>query len=182
MKTMQYNNTGDRNFSFLVCPVPLRQQPVFQYRELTERSFFRWVTLTNSVYGTKLSVVWSTGVLFSLYGLTIQSESGITLADILWSTIVGEFAVFACLLKLYLAWNYVHSRLMNQEITYKVPRERKIAVWQKSQSIAMRDYLIARFQVRQLLERIRHTVLSILFLFGINSLVLFLITNSQSIL
>lgn len=180
MKTMQHNNADDKNFSLTICPVPLRQQPVFQYRELRERSFFRWAILNTPMYSTKLSVVWATGFMLTLYAVTIQSKQyRISLSNIMWGAIVGEFAVFGCLLKLYAAWNYVHSRLIDQKIAYEVPRENKVAIWQKSQLMIVRDYLIARFQVRHLLERIKHTISLILFLFGIKLSILFLIANPQ---
>ena len=180
MKTMQYNDVDDKNFSFMICPVPLRQQPVFQYWKLKEKSFFRWATLTTLMYSTKLSVIWGSGFLFALYTVTIQSKQyGITLPNILWGAIVGEFAVFGCLLKLYTAWNYVHSRLIDRKIAYKVPKEEKIAVWQKSQLMMMRDSLIARFQVGYILKRIKQTILLVLLLFGMKLIILFLINNSQ---
>ena len=182
---MQHNNAGDRDFSFMICPIPSRQQPVIQYQRLKEKRFFRWAILTHSVYSTKLLAVWVTGVLVCLYAINIDSPKyeGISVVDLLWCAIIGELAVLCCLTKLYTAWRYVYSRLINSEIVYKIPRAKavKVAVWQKSRLFMMRDTLVARFQVKHILKRIEQTLLSVLLLFGINIIILFLVTNPQSV-
>lgn len=182
---MQHNNAGDRDFSSVICPVPLRQQPVIQYQRLKEKRFFRWAILTHSIYSTKLLAVWVTGVLLCLYAINIDSSKygRVSVIDLLRCAVVGKLAVLCCLLKLYTAWRSVYSRLTNSEIVYKIPRVKtvKVAVWQKSQLFMMRDALIARFQVKHILKRIEQTLLSILLLFGINLVILFIVTNSQSI-
>ena len=182
---MQHNNAGDRDFSFMICPVPLRQQPVIQYRRLKEKRFFRWAILTRSVYNTKLLAVWVTGVLLCLYAVNINSPQHgvISVVDLLWSAIVGKLALLCCLLKLYAAWRYVYSRLINSEIVYKILKAEtvKVVVWQKSQLFMTRDALVARFQVKHILKRIEQTLLSVLLLFSINIIILFLVTNAQFI-
>ena len=179
---MQHNNAGDRDFSFVICPVPLRQQPIIQYQRLKEKRFFRWAILTHSVYSTKLLAVWVTGVLVCLYAININypKYGGISVVDLLRCAIVGKLAVLCCLTKLYAAWRYVYLRLINSEIVYKIPTKAvKVTVWQKSQLFMMRDALIARFQVKHILKRMEQTLLSVLLLFGINLVILFLVTNPQ---
>ena len=177
MKTMQHDN-ADRKYSFWLCPVPLRQQPVNQYRELRERNFFRWVVLDRPIYCTKLLAVWITGMLLTLYAITIRSDrSGITVSDFLGSAIAGEVAVLFSVIMLYAAWNYVHSRLISLKINYKISSG-EFQSWRKPKSVLMRDSLVARFQVRPILERIKQTIIFSLLLFMVNLLTLFLVINS----
>lgn len=116
-------------------------------------------------------------MLLTLYAITIKSNQyGITLANFLWGSTLGEVAVLFSLIKLYAAWNYVHSRLISLKVNYKISSG-EFQLWHKPKSVLMRDSLVARFQVRPILQRIKQTIIFILLLFIVNLLTLFLVIN-----
>ena len=173
---MQHDNPDETSSTSLTCPVPTNQQPVYQYRILKDRKFFRWAVLNDSIYTSKLLSIWAIGLLLSLYATTVSSAMySITVSNLLWGAIAGNIAVILCVLKLYAVWYCVHSNLMNQKIVYEIAKLRKTAVWQKPELMAMRDWLIARFQIRPILQRLQRTILLLFFSFN---LLVFLLINS----
>ena len=87
---------------------------------------------------------------------------------------VGNTAVIFCILKLYAVWRCIYSGLIKQKIVYEIPRLRKATTWQKPQLMMIRDRLIARIQVRPILQRLKQTLLLLCFSFSF--LVLLLLT------
>ena len=171
---MQHNNLNGNNLTFL-SPVPINQQPVYQYRNLQEKKFFRWAVLNSSIYAAKLSAVWTVGFLFTLYAITISyRQYNIIIIDLLWGMTFGNIAVIFCLLKLYTVWLCIYSGLIKSKIVYEIPRLRKTTTWQKPQLMMLRDRLIARIQVRPILQRLKQTLL--LLCFSLSFLVLLLLT------
>ena len=178
---MQHNNPDERDLAFSSCPVPTKQLPVNEYRDLKESAFFRWATLKVSIYTAKLLSVWVTGLLIAEFFIAVISVShDIKYANFFWSPILGEIAVLLCLVQLYIGWNYVYFRLTNQKIAYKLLKSNKTTVWYKSKSILMRDRLVARFQVRPILKRIKETIFLVSLFLSINFLILSLFLNINS--
>ena len=176
---MKHNNRDERDLAFSSCPVPREQLPVNEYQDLKESVFFRWATLEGSIYSAKLLAVWIAGLLFATFFIIVVSvRHRINYTSFFWSPIVGEVAVLLCLIQLYTEWHYVYLRLMNQKIVYKTLQSSKNTVWYKSKPILMRDRLIARFQVRPVLKRIKETIFLVLLLSSSNFLILFLTINS----
>ena len=115
IEIMQYNNPDEKSLTFSICPIPINQQPVYQYRILKDRKFFRWATLSSSAYTGKLLAVWAIGLLFTLCAIVASpGHYGITVPDLLWGTIIGNLAVIFCALKLYAVWYCLHSGLVNR--------------------------------------------------------------------
>ena len=168
---MQNDNVDRSGFTFYTL-VPSEQIPVNEYRSLQESRFFRWATLERWKYATKLLAVWIAGFLFSTLVFATTSHN-LTLSDYLWSIIVGNIFVLLCLLKLYSAWHRVYSRLLVNKIDYNLKPQKTVA-WQKPKLMQYRDNLVARFQIRPVLQRLRQTmtsifiVLSLAFLFLID--------------
>lgn len=172
---MQNDNVDESGFT-VFTPVPSEQIPVNEYRSLQESRFFRWAILERWKYTTKLLAVWITGFLFStLFFATRSTIYNLALSDCLWSIVVAKTFVLICLLRLYTAWHYVYSRLLANEIDYK-SKQRKTAVWQKPKLMQKRDNLVARFQIKPVLQRLRQTTISIFICLSLAFL--FLIDNS----
>ncbi|MEL6163393.1 MAG: CGLD27 family protein [Cyanobacteria bacterium J06628_3] len=160
---------------FSICPVPRKQIPVNEYRDLKERMFFHWAILEDSKYAAKLLAVWVSGLLIAAFLIAGKSVSrNITYVGFYWSAILAKIAVLLCLMQLYTAWHYLYLRLMNQKIAYKLLESSKTAVWYKPESTLIRDRLIARFQVRPVLKRIKQTILLVLLFLILNFSILFL--------
>lgn len=176
---MKHNNADDRDFATFFCPVPIHKLPVNQYRNLKESKFSRWAVLERSKYTTKLLAVWISSLLLTMLVVAAKSVGyNTTLVNLVGSAIVADLAVLFCLIKLYTAWNYVHSRLIKQMIAYELSGSRKIAVWHKTELMLLRDRLIARYQIQPILKRIKQTMSLVSLFLSLNFLILFLIINS----
>ena len=174
MKIMQNDNVDESGFTFFT-PVPSEQIPVNEYRSLQESKFFRWAILERWKYTTKLLAVWITGFLFSTLVFSTRSTAyNLALSDCLWSIIIAKILVLVCLLRLYAAWHYVYSRLLVKKIDYT--KQQKTVVWQKPKLMQDRDNLVARFQIKPVLQRLRQTTISIFI--SLSLAFLFLIDNS----
>ena len=172
---MQNDNVDESGFTFFT-PVPSEQIPVNEYRSLQESRFFRWAILERWKYTTKLLAVWIAGFLFSALVFTTRSTAyNLALSDCLWSIIIANIFVLLSLMRLYAAWHYVYSRLLVNKIDYK-SKLKKTAVWEKPRLMQERDNLVARFQIRPVLQRLRQTITSIFL--ALSLAFLFLIENS----
>ena len=176
MKIMQNDNVDESGFTFFT-PVPSEQIPVNEYRSLQESRFFRWAILERWKYTTKLLAVWIAGFLFSALVFTTRSTAyNLALSDCLWSIIIANIFVLLSLMRLYAAWHYVYSRLLVNKIDYKISNPQKTIAWRKPKLIQERDNLVARFQIRPVLQRLRQTITSIFL--ALSLAFLFLIENS----
>ena len=173
---MQNDNVDKSGLTFF-SPVPSEQIPVNEYRSLQTSKFFRWAILKRWKYTTKLLAVWITGFLFStLVFATRYTGQDLALSDYLWSIIVANIFVLLCLLRLYIAWHHIYSRLLVNKINYQISQPLKTLAWQKPKLMQERDNLVARFQIRPVLHRLRQTTISIFI--SICLAFLFLIDNS----
>ena len=175
MKIMQNDNVDESGFTFFT-PVPSEQIPVNEYRSLQESRFFRWAVLERWKYTTKLLAVWIAGFLFSTLIFTTSTAYSLALSDCLWSIITAKIFVLLCLLRLYAAWHYVYSRLLVNKIDYQISTNPQRIAWQKPKLMQERDSLIARFQIKPVLQRLRQTTISIFITLCLTFL--FLINNS----
>lgn len=173
---MQNDNVDKSSFTSFT-PVPLEQIPVNEYRSLQKSKFFRWAILKSWKYTTKLLAVWITGFLFStLVFATRSTGHDLALSDYLRSIIIADIFVLLCLLRLYVAWHHIYSRLLINRIDYQISQSPKIVTWQKPKLMWERDNLVARFQIRPVLQRLRQTIISIFI--SLSLAFLFLIDNS----
>ena len=176
MKIMQNDNVDKSGLTFF-SPVPSEQIPVNEYQSLRESKFFRWAILKRWKYTTKLLAVWVAGFLFSTLVFANKSTgNNLTLSNYLWSIIIASIFVLFSLIRLYVAWHNVYSRLLASKIDYKILKPRKTVVWQKPRLMQYRDNLVARFQIRPVLHRLRQTMISIFI--SLSLAFLFLIDNS----
>ena len=174
MNIVQHNNENTN----AVCPIPLKQQPVREYWCLRDKRFFRWAILQRNKYITKLLAVWVSALLLVLFVVALRSPyRTLSYVDLLIGAIVAELAVLLALIRLYAAWQYIHSRLIHREIDYINLATNKTKIWRKSELVLARDILIARFQVRPILKRIGCSMLLLAVIAGSNFLILSITTN-----
>ena len=174
MKIVQHNN---ENID-AICLIPLEQQPVREYWRLRKRKFFRWAILSRSKYVTKLLAVWISVLLLVLFILALRSPYRVlSYSDFLIGAIIAELAVFLCLIGLYAAWQYIHSRLIYRKIDYKVLATKETKLWHKSELVLARDRLIARFQVRPIIKRISMSMVLLAVIASLNFFILFVTTS-----
>ncbi|GAB2290874.1 hypothetical protein Dimus_025139 [Dionaea muscipula] len=104
------------------CPVPVDQQPINEYQNLSTSLPFSWASDDASQYTTRLFV---TGLSFALLlGLPV-SWVGATgsildpLRLVLGSASTGLFVVTLAVVRMYLGWAYVGNRLLSATVEYE---------------------------------------------------------------
>jgi hypothetical protein len=141
--------------SNIFCPVPPEQQPVNEYQELAESSFFRWVTLPKRQFIFKFIWVW----VFSLFissPIAAASFSPLQtpLSFFLSSGLGASLFMAFFLIRLYLGWSYIGDRLRKTKIVYEESSWYDGQIWEKPLEFYRRDQLIFQYQVQPILKRL----------------------------
>lgn len=149
-----------------VCPVPLEQQPLEEYKSLRDSWFFRWATLGLWAYLKPLLVLWGVGWIFSSPVATVSFPASEQPLYFFLSAAAGAavFPIFA-LIQLYLGWFYVRNRLADESIVYEESGWYDGQTWNKPAEVIQRDRLIVTYQIGPLLKRLRYTFLVLLVCF-----------------
>jgi hypothetical protein len=144
------------------CPVPLEQQPIQQYEELQNSCFAGWAKLELPKYLRNLGWVWLIGSLLvspvAGASYTPSKHLGMFLLS---SVLGGEILLALVLLRLYLGWRYVQSRLSQETIVYEESGWYDGHSWTKTPEILARDRLIATYEIQPILRRLQQTGLGL---------------------
>lgn len=141
-----------------VCPVPEEQQPINEYQQLKESWLFQWPTYSLRQYITKMAWVWSLAWLITGPVAAASFAPKKHLGQFLLSGAAGATFILALiLLRLYLGWSYVRSRLKSTTVDYEESGWYDGQVWTKTPEILMRDRLLVTHQVEPILRRLKQT-------------------------
>ncbi|MGD1805847.1 CGLD27 family protein [Dapis sp. BLCC M126] len=155
-------------------PVPAEQQPANEYEELKNSWLFCWVTLERYDYLRKLVWVWAWSWLVSGPVAAASFSPEKYLVKFLLSGSAGASLILILfLLRLYLGWNYIRSRLANSKVFYEESGWYDGQTWLKTPAEIAKDRLILRYQVKPLLQRLRKTFYSFLFVIVIGGIIWF---------
>lgn len=140
------------------CPVPLEQQPLNEYKDLSQSWFYRWALLNLNHYWQKLACVW---------GLSWLISGPVSAASFLPRKHLGEFLLCGSagatlllslvLLRLYLGWWYVRDRLSRRTIFYEESGWYDGQTWEKPPEMLQQDLLVMNYQVQPILQRLQQT-------------------------
>ena len=147
-----------KDASVSICPVPQEQRPINEYQELKESWFFSWVTLNWPGYLAKLAWVWAWSCLVSV-PIAASSFAPVKYpAQFVLSGAAGAgFILGLALLRLYLGWFYVRSRLSNPTVVYEESGWYDCQFWPKTPEVLLQDQLIVNYQLEPILRRLRQT-------------------------
>jgi len=148
-----------KNSSLPVCPVPSEQLPLNQYEELRESWYFRWATLDFNLYTKKMVWLWA----WSLLIMAPVAAASFPIAKfpakfLLTSTGGGILIVILALLRLYLGWAHVSSRLADTAVVYEESGWYDGQIWTKPVEVLTRDRLVVSYQIQPLLKRMQATL------------------------
>jgi Conserved in the green lineage and diatoms 27 len=162
--------------SVSVCPVPSEQQPINEYQELKESWFYSWGTLEVGNYITKIAWVW---------GWSWVVAGPIAAASFAPMKAGGKFFLFGAaiagllmtlvLLRLYLGWWYVRSRLVNPTVFYEESGWYDGQTWVKPLEVLTRDRLLVTYQVQPILKRLVRTFAILAVVFSVGGIIWFLL-------
>jgi hypothetical protein len=148
----------------------LEQQPLNEYRDLQESWFFCWATLETSAYVKTIVWVWVWS--WAIAG-PVAAASFAPMRHPVQFLLIGAagatlFLTLA-LVRLYLGWFYIHSRLVNTTVFYEESGWYDGQAWSKPPEVLTQDRLITTYQVQPILKRLHKTfgVLGVLILSGI---------------
>ena len=149
-----------------VCPVPTEQQPLNEFLELKESGFFQWGLLELLPYLRRLLWLWMWG--WAIAGPVAASSFSPTrhLTQFLLLGAAGATLLPALnLVRLYLGWNYINSRLSSPTVFYEESGWYDGQSWTKPPQALTQDRLIVTYQVQPILKRIRRTLAALVFCF-----------------
>ncbi|MBF2056520.1 MAG: CGLD27 family protein [Cyanobacterium sp. T60_A2020_053] len=151
------------NKSSTFCPVPEEQQPVNEYQELSQSGFFRWVALPKWQFLRKLTKVWALSLFLTapIAAASFPPDEEL-IRFVIASAMGGGFFVALALIRLYLGWQHIGSRLLKTKIVYEESSWYDGQVWEKPLEIYNRDRLIFNYQVEPLLKRLQKSSLLLL--------------------
>jgi len=144
------------SFSRNICPVPFDQQPLNEFYALKNNCFFSFFgfKLRQYIYSLLCIICLST-CLFAPFIIVSINFS--------WNFfILNEFFCIISLLslvliRLYLGWSYILSRLFSATIFYEESGWYDGQIWIKTSEMLMKDRLIGTYYVLPLLQRIKWT-------------------------
>ena len=140
------------------CPVPLEQQPIYEYEQLKESWLFDWGILAVGHYIRKLAWVafWSLIVVIPL-SLSIFTPAKQPLEFAL-SSLIGISLLTALFLsRIYLGWQYVKDRLKSDRIFYEESGWYDGQTWLKPSAMLDRDRLVVSYEIEPILQRLHKT-------------------------
>jgi hypothetical protein len=150
------------NSSVPVCPVPAEQLPINEYQDLRESWFFKWATLSHVDYLKPLVLLW--GMSWFVVGpvAAVSFPPAKHFLQFSLSATAGACLIpFLTMLRLYLGWKYVQSRLLNKTIFYEESGWYDGQTWIKPEEVLQRDRLIVTYQIRPILARLKLTLVII---------------------
>lgn len=143
-----------------VCPVPLEQRPVNEFRELSESQYFRWATLKGWEFLKPLLVAFSATFLIS--APTAAASYPIPDYPLQWFLISAAGATlipFFLLIRLYLGWSYIKNRLLDTKIFYEESGWYDGQTWEKTPDFLNQDKLIVTYEVQPIIKRLQQALI-----------------------
>jgi hypothetical protein len=141
------------------CPVPFEQQPLNEYKELSNSWFFHWATLELSEYIKKLIWIWIWS--WAIAG-PVAAASFLPAKHLVQFLLMGaagsSLFLSLVLLRLYLGWSYIRSRLSNSTVFYEESGWYDGQTWSKPLEIQTQDRLVVTYQVQPVLNRLKQTL------------------------
>jgi hypothetical protein len=152
--------TGDfPGASAAPCPVPAAQRPLQQYQELRDSWFFAWPRHDLPGLLRPLALSW---LLVLPVTVLVSSGSWVLRHHPLQLLLAGAVAAILLptllLTRQWLGWRSIHQRLISERVEYEESGWYDGQVWEKPLSWRQQDLLVARHQVRPVLNRLRQAV------------------------
>ncbi|WP_320674562.1 CGLD27 family protein [Prochlorococcus sp. MIT 1341] len=135
------------------CPVPINQQPLEEYKELSESWFFSWPIKKRSGLYFSLFTSWLLILPINLiiFGSSFsQNQNLIRLC--LTSGVISIGLPILLLIRLLIGWDYVCKRLTSIEVEYEETGWQDGNCWKKPESWLQKDLLIAQHVVKPIIR------------------------------
>ncbi|KAF2304346.1 hypothetical protein GH714_030305 [Hevea brasiliensis] len=159
-----WQRNGSNTPSETECPVPLDQQPINEYQNLSTSFPFSWAADDFIEYSSRLFVVGAAFVFF--VGLPVAWFGSVRpelepLKPILAALSSGILVVSLAVVRMYLGWAYVGNRLLSATVEYEETGWYDGQIWVKTSEVLARDRLLGSFSVKPVLSRLKYTLLTL---------------------
>ncbi len=141
------------------CQVPPEQLPINEYQELSTSWFFRWGTLNLTGYLRTIVWVWGLGwIVAGPIAAASFAPGKYPLQFVLVGSAGASLLLALTLVRLYLGWFYIQSRLLSTTVFYEETGWYDGQIWPKPAEVLTQDHLVSTYQVRPILQRLRYTL------------------------
>ncbi len=155
--------------STLKSPVPNEQIPLQEFIELSSSFFFSWPKKGILIFLQKLILYWFlTLPIFLIISNGSYSIKGDVVKIMAISFISSLSVPLAILIRQFLGWNYIFTRLRSHYIFYEESDWHDGQVWKKPETWQIRDNLIATQEVAPILSLIKNITIFLLILLTIS--------------
>ena len=161
-------------FSKDICPVPFDQQPLNEFYALKDSCFF-------SFFGFKLHRYIHSMAIIVLALILIFTPVILKAFKFSWNKFLlnESFCIVLVLglilVRLYLGWSYIISRLFSATVFYEESGWYDGQIWIKTPEMLTKDRLIGTYYIVPLLQRIRLTFVILVVIFSIEILFFYLL-------
>jgi len=137
------------------CPVPQSQRPLTEYNNLKNSFSFVWTIKDSGSFLKTLLIslimilCFSTVITMSSYGWEKH-----WLASSLQVVLMSMLILTLWIARLYSAWRYIYTRLMNATITYEESGWYDGQTWVKPNQILIQDRLVGTYEVLPIVNRL----------------------------
>ncbi len=138
------------------CPVPRYQRPLSEYNDLKNSFIFSWTTEESFSFGKNLIafllflVFFTSMIITSSHGWEKNQTNSVI--EII-SSALGIFNLW--IIRLYFAWEYIYTRLMNATVSYEESGWYDGQTWVKTNEVMLQDRLVGTYEVLPILNRLR---------------------------
>ena len=150
------------------CPVPIEQQPIYEYNNLKKSLFFFWTTEDLKSYFTKILTITISNYIFIEALLTGSNSNELNKFNHLNITsLLVDSILIVLFIRIYLGWEYIYNRLKKATVTYEESGWYDGQVWIKTPEILVKDRLLADYVLLPIIKRVKITLMILVIFFGL---------------
>lgn len=149
------------NIDKSICPVPQEQRPINEYLALKESFGFSWTTENEKSFYTTSVKMYCIFLIFFI--LTFTNINLSIINTLTYSILSVSTILFIFYLRIYLGWNYIHTRLMQATVAYEESGWYDGQIWVKTPEILIKDKLAGQYQVKPILDKVKNILSVFLF-------------------
>lgn len=142
-----------------LCPVPLEQQPLYEYKNLKKSIIFFWTTekMPSYMYKIIAFVFLNCLSIELLYSISNSMETNIMKQFII-SSLISIGVLILLFLRIYLGWKYIYKRLKKATVSYEESGWYDGNIWIKTPNVLIKENLIADYILYPIIRRIQITL------------------------
>ncbi len=147
------------------CPVPIEQRPLEEFKQLNSSYFFSQANKTKYQLYKFLFIAWIGAM--PIIALILSGSWSLKqniVALIILTLIASVIMPTLIISRQYLGWSYILKRLESSKIEYEESGWYDGQTWDKPKEWLEKDLLIAKYEVKPILYKLRNIIILILIL------------------